>query len=73
MPPNPSTVPMRVRELMVGPGTPFCSKNLVCSTFGKFSGHVSSGTSRMGVPKVADRCSSHARMAGHRFFVRGEA
>jgi hypothetical protein len=72
MPPNPSTVPIRVSELMVGPGTPLRMRNVDCSTEGKFSGQVSSGTSRMGVENCSTRCSSQARMAGHRFRVRGD-
>ena len=47
-------------------------RNLDCSTLGKFSGHVSSGMSRIGVANWASLCSSQAWMAGQRYWVRGE-
>jgi hypothetical protein len=72
MPPNPSTVPIRVRALMVGSGAPWRMRNFDCSTLGKFSGQVSSGTSSIGDPNCSCLCSSQARMAGHRYLVRGE-
>jgi len=70
--PKPSTVPMRVRALMVGSGAPARISSFDCSTLGKFSGQVSSGTSRIGVENCARRWSSQASMAGHRYLVRGE-
>jgi len=72
MPPNPSTVPIRVRELTVGPGTPLRMRKADCSTEGKLSGQVSRGTSSTGVPNCSTRCASQARMAGQRLRVRGE-
>ena len=72
IPPKPSTVPMRVRAEIVGSRTPLRSSNLDWATLGKFSGHVSRGMSRMGVPNCSARCASHALMAGQRLRVRGE-
>ena len=54
MPPKPSTVPMRVSALMVGPGAPWRIRNFDWSTLGKFSGQDSRGTSRIGVENWAD-------------------
>ena len=72
MPPNPSTVPIRVRAPMVGPGTPWRRRNLVWSTLGKLSGQVSRGMSSSGVPNCSARWASQAAMAGRRCRVRGE-
>jgi hypothetical protein len=65
-------VPMRVSALMVEPGAPWPIRNFDWATLGKFSGQDSRGTSRIGVENCSTRCASHASMAGHRFFVRGE-
>ena len=72
MPPNPSTVPIRLSSPMVGSATPWRRRNLDCSTLGKCTGQVSRGASMIGVPNCSTRCSSQARMAGHRWRVRGE-
>ena len=57
---------------MMGCGAPDRISNFDWATLGKFSGHVSRGTSRIGVPNCSRRCSSQASMAGQRFFVRGD-
>ena len=72
MPPKPSTVPMRVSVEMVVPATPLRSRNFVCATFGKLSGHDSRGMSRIGVENCSRRWFSHASMAGARKRVRGD-
>ncbi len=69
--PKPSTVPIRVNEVIVGSRTPARNRYFVCATFGNGSGHSSSGASRTSVPNVARCDSCHATIAGTRFFVRG--
>ena len=71
MPPNPSTVPIRVRAAMTASGAPARIRSLDWATLGKFSGQVSSGTSRMGVENCERRWSSQASMAGHRLLRAG--
>ena len=70
--PKPSTVPMRVSALIVGPGTPSRRRNFVCATFGNTSGHSSIGASRISVPNCSRCDCCHAFVAGTRFFVRGD-
>ena len=70
--PKPSTVPMRVSVAINGSGTPDVMRWRAWATFGKCSGHVSSGTWIGSVPNVAVCWASQASMAGTRCRVRGE-
>ena len=71
MAPNPSTVPMRVSDEIVGPGTPLRRRSFDCSTLGNDAGQVSSGRCSGAVPDRATRCASHASMAPARKRERG--
>ena len=71
IPPNPSTVPIRVSSPITGSGTPAEEEGRL--------GHrrevLGPGVERHvedGVPNCSTRCSSQARMAGHRWRVRGD-
>ena len=67
MPPNPSTMPIRVRAAMVGSGDALAEEELGLLHVGEVlgpgvEGYVEDGRGELG----SCLCSSHALMAGHR-------